>query len=142
MFNLLVNNSTLLPLTTENCTYVDEHVPHAYSWTIDCMENCTCYDGVVTCQPLCPERSDDTNCLHPVTRISDDGCCEITECQTAGNNHNVVVVLSWFFGVVLCVLVSVIPSFDIATTSTKRPGFNKPSNIDPFHTRILYTRLS
>lgn len=77
-------NTSCLNSVLENCTYVGEHVPHAYSWTIDCAENCTCFDGEVTCVTLCQQQTTIANCSNPVRRKSEDGCCDVISCENTG----------------------------------------------------------
>ncbi|XP_053405899.1 uncharacterized protein LOC123534997 isoform X3 [Mercenaria mercenaria] len=65
----------------DTCSYLGEPVQHEYSWVIDCAENCTCYDGSVTCVPLCADIMVPENCTDPVLTKSSDGCCESYECH-------------------------------------------------------------
>ncbi|XP_052769977.1 uncharacterized protein LOC128209800 isoform X2 [Mya arenaria] len=66
----------------ENCTYMGDFVQHEYSWAIDCAENCTCYDGDVTCVPLCNDvTAIPENCSHVAKSKTSDGCCDVYDCE-------------------------------------------------------------
>ncbi|XP_060562923.1 uncharacterized protein LOC132722430 isoform X2 [Ruditapes philippinarum] len=69
----------------DTCTYLGKPVQHEYSWVIDCAENCTCYDGSVTCVPLCADVMVPENCSNPVLTKSEDGCCDVYECHELEN---------------------------------------------------------
>ncbi|KAL4238983.1 hypothetical protein ACF0H5_003687 [Mactra antiquata] len=64
----------------DSCTYLGEAFEHRYSWIIDCAENCTCFDGFVTCVPLCDDVIDDMNCTNAVITETHDGCCQSRQC--------------------------------------------------------------
>lgn len=65
----------------DSCTYLGETVQHESSWVINCDENCTCYDGSVTCVPHCADVMIPDNCTNPVLTKSRDGCCDTYDCH-------------------------------------------------------------
>lgn len=91
----------VISIYLESCFYLGKTVQHEYSWVINCDENCTCYDGTVTCVPHCSDVMIPDNCTNPVLTKSRDSCCDTYECQEIGNQTCVFfyfccLVSNWF----------------------------------------------